>query len=105
MAKERPRKTFVVLNVPELSFIPSSDREGTSVSPQGTLTNKIFKYRGESGRILYSKLIDRYGIDALVMGKAEYEAQRSKDYRRGTADSFTLDTPQEGKKPEQGGLF
>lgn len=101
MAREkRPRKVFVVLGVPELSFIPDWDREGTSVSPEGTLTNKIFKYRSDSaGSILYANLIDRYGIDALVMGKAEHES-RARDYRSGSAG-----TSRESGKPKQGGLF
>lgn len=67
---KRGRKVFVVLEVPELGFIPVYDREGMSISPYGVLTNKIFKYRGErEGRILYAELINRYGIDALVMEK------------------------------------
>lgn len=62
-----PRKPFTVNHVPELDFIPDFDREGTSTSACGVLTNKIFKYMGEDeGRLLYDRLLESYRIDELV---------------------------------------
>ena len=61
------RRSYVLLDVPELNFVPEIDKRGTSTSPEGVLTNKIFKYMGEEkGGLLYHRLLDKYGIDGLV---------------------------------------
>ncbi len=93
----KQRKVFVIADdVPELGFIPDFDREGTSTSPYGVLTNKIFKYRGElEGRVLYSQLLDRYGIYDLVTEK-EGAGQKGMTHQSPTSSK---------PNPVQGNLF
>ena len=95
VVKGSERRVYILLDVPELGFVPMGDRQATSSSPQGALTNKIFKYKGEpQGRFLYHDLVNRYGLHGLVMefpewyGKPNFQATPEK--KRPEQGSFTF---------------
>lgn len=99
---------YVILGVPELLFIPPTDREGTNKSPEGALSCKVFKYKTkEEGRILFAQLADAYQISDLVVDKASYNTMMEKRNRRpqskrSYAEYWEL---HDANKPADGRLF